>query len=321
MKFIFNVLLLAGVCLALPLSAQDKNKKTTTEKPGDVLNKAGNKLLEGLFKTPPAQDNKNNQQGDQQTTSPEGDVLSSIGGMLGGMGFNAKPAAQYEFDGSYTMSHTHTSKDGKVSKGRTEYLISYKNTAFGMHYTQLTASEDKKSKKAAESVDMLVMDLAQNAFFTFLTDDKKAKTYVGISFDPDKNKASAPEKNTAPKPKFTKTGRTKVIMSYTCDEYLSVDENGTRTSLWFSQKKVPGMSEFGEHMKKISEQNKQSSNSYLGNKEIEDLAKSGRAMLGSDVVTTDGDKTEMVTEDIKPNAPQQFDCSAYKSVMEQMKQK
>ena len=84
-------LILAIACSAL--TAQAQTTPTVTDQIDKGLNKAADKLIEGLFKEAKKTDNSKKTpetKPETETTSPEGETLKGLGKMLGGMGFDAK---------------------------------------------------------------------------------------------------------------------------------------------------------------------------------------------------------------------------------------
>lgn len=311
-------LILAIACGTL--TAQAQTNPSVTDQIDKGLNKAADKLIEGLFKEAKKTDNSKKApetQTEKETSSPEGETLKGLGKMLGGMGFDAKPASDYRFTSSYTMKHTNTDKKGTVSKGRTKYFIDKGGKAFGIRYTDMNEATTASKKDKQPIMDMFVMDLEQKAFFTFMT-DKETKTYIGISTKEDPNAPeSKPDKQSTKQPKLTKTGKTKTILSYVCDEYLMEGEEGDKTSLWVSQKPVKLITDNAAYTQQLAKNQKQPD--YTANKELVEMAKSGKAILGVDSVSKNGEKSSMEMEEIKPDNPESFSTAGYKGVLDQVK--
>lgn len=312
-------LILAITCGAL--TAQAQTNPSVTDQIDKGLNKAADKLIEGLFKEGKKTDTSKKTpetKPETGTTSPEGETLKGLGKMLGGMGFDAKPASDYRFTSSYTMKHTNTDKKGTVTKGRTKYFIDKGGKAFGIKYTDMNEATTASKKDKQPLMDMFVMDLEQKAFFTFMTDKDATKTYIGISTKEDpKAPETKPDNQPTKQPKLTKTGKTKTILTYVCDEYLMEGEEGDKTSLWVSQKPVKLITDNAAYTQQMAKNQKQPD--YAANKELVEMAKSGKAILGMDSVSKNGEKSAMEMEEIKPDSPEAFSTAGYKGVLDQVK--
>ncbi len=146
------------------------------------------------------------------------------------MGKEAKIKDSYSFSTTITM-HTYTEKKSGKKKNVTDmdWMFSDDGTSFAMR--------TKESKHDA----LMIMDMENNSMINLNQKDKQAMTF---SMDMGDVKEIADEQNE--KKSFRKTGRTKSILGYSCDEYEIEDEESTGT-FWFTTQlkgfdfsKVPG---------------------------------------------------------------------------------
>jgi hypothetical protein len=124
---------------------------------------------------------------------------------------------------------TNYKKDGKVDGDpvQVRYMFSSEKT-LGMETTVV----DKKTKEPSTTKSVVDVEKKQ---MIMLTEDDGQKTGMVMKYDPTKWEEKN-AKDTATAPKFVKTGRTKVILGYTCEEWISTDEKGNKTEVWVAPK-------------------------------------------------------------------------------------
>jgi len=158
--------------------------------------------------------------------SSSGSVLGSA--FLGAMGMsgNVKTREQYEFD-SYVQMQVSTFD----SKGKLEESGNYDtyNSRESMSYAMIIFDDRDKST--------IIFDPDNNVMLT-LSESGGEKTGFAVAFNPDSleedMEAYAEEYEENPEDfayKQYRTGRTKNIMGYKCDEYLIEDESSA-THMW-----------------------------------------------------------------------------------------
>jgi hypothetical protein len=184
----------------------------------------------------PAQDNPTAT--DNQAASG-GNAASGSGGNTGGPAFTGlfgnKVTSKYKDEYSFTsriymVTETHDKDD--VMK--MDFFMFYSATApvIGIETQTITDTENK-----TEVAAKMIMD-GENKSFLMLTEINGTKMGM-ISEVPDENTTitgpdGKPVKNYKP-PTFTKTGNTRVIAGYKCDEYTYKSEDKTSGKVWFTK--------------------------------------------------------------------------------------
>jgi hypothetical protein len=178
------------------------------------------------------------EQSDAARSSSQGSQSSSAGGGfdLGKMMGN-KVTLKYNEDYSfssriYMVAESYDKKD--VIKMDLYMYYSSTSPSVGVETKSINSAENG----TAAVVSNMVVD-AENKCFIILTEINASKMGI-ISPAQDENAAKTdkngkPVKNTPP-PVFTKTGNSKVIAGYKCDEYSYIDkENKTTGKVWFTK--------------------------------------------------------------------------------------
>ncbi len=147
---------------------------------------------------------------------------------------NAKIEAEYLFPISMTMEMTSYKNGKKKDPVRTNYYLNVSSANFA------TQMEDDKKKEQM----LMVYDMKAN---TMLMLDQKKMTGMAININAfmSGDAIAAREKRLhdgTGSPGRTdhdckKTGKTKTIQGYTCEEYICIDkERNTRSEMWLSHK-------------------------------------------------------------------------------------
>jgi len=132
------------------------------------------------------------------------------------MGKAEAPAASYSFTHKYVMNFN----DGKNNIDITYFLTKSGNYMGSKYETDAKNMENM----------MVVIDASKNAMYTFMTMDSK-KTVMSMAFDINETTEEAiTNQNTA----FKKTGRTKTILKYLCEEYIVKNED-SEGSIWITK--------------------------------------------------------------------------------------
>ena len=182
-----------------------------------------------------------NQTDNNQTTQPERQANQNQQPPQGGMNFgnflggkvDLKYNDEYSFTSRlYMQTETYDKKNG--TKMDLYMFYSANSPSIGMETKSIT---DEKGDNTTVASTM-VMD-GENKCFIMLTDMGSTKMGI-ISAIPDENTAQTqtdgkPEKK-ATSTNFTKTGNTKVIAGYSCDEYsYTVPEDKSSGKVWFTK--------------------------------------------------------------------------------------
>jgi hypothetical protein len=154
---------------------------------------------------------------------------------FGGKVMAIKPQAQYSFPLSINQ-HVVTYKKGKV-KDETDIRI-YVNgdqKTFAMDGSQMESNNKKKNSDKIitvfdiDSTSMLMYNYTQKTLFGMNINAFRSKESIEGT---NKKKQSDNEKMDN---NCSKTGKTKTILGYTCQEYVCKGENGkTTTQMWFT---------------------------------------------------------------------------------------
>lgn len=157
---------------------------------------------------------------DKPTTMDE--VYMEAFGLRGNVDYEST----YKFNSHIQMEVSEFNKSGKLKdKGLYDSYVNSGETGYAMVY---------KEKK---DLSTIIFD-DKNSAMLMLTDSDGEKTGVAIAIDPetvaDEAEESA-EGNDLDSYKPKKTGKTKTILGYLCDEYLVEDED-SETHMWVSEK-------------------------------------------------------------------------------------
>lgn len=155
--------------------------------------------------------------------------------MTSGKKTEIKP--EYNFAGSATFEMTSIHK-GKPYKGLHKWLFPMNGESyFGTEYTM----EDNKGRK---TITRGIIDYKNKSMIMLMDENKMA---MSLPFDMQKNIESTMNdpnlKTSTPK----KTGKTKTILGYTCDEWIS-ESNEYQNNIWVSREMPIDASNFYEIM-------------------------------------------------------------------------
>ncbi|MBQ0768812.1 MAG: DUF4412 domain-containing protein [Bizionia sp.] len=132
------------------------------------------------------------------------------------MGKAEAPAASYSFTHKYIMNFN----DGKNDIDIT-YFLTKNGNYMGSKYDNGTKNMENM---------MIVIDASKNSMYTFMTLDNK-KTVMSMGFNINgATEEAITNQNTA----FKKTGRTKTILKYLCEEYIVKNED-SEGSIWITK--------------------------------------------------------------------------------------
>lgn len=143
-----------------------------------------------------------------------------------GLSGNVDYESDYDFDAYIQMEVSEYNKNGKL-KDKTIY-DSYTNKE-SLNYAMVFSDKDDRSTIIFDDENSAMLILADN-------DGEKTGFAMGIDKEDLAEDAEeyAEEPDTKPYDAY-KTGKTKTILGYSCDEYLIDDEN-TETHMWVSEK-------------------------------------------------------------------------------------
>ncbi|WP_111670043.1 DUF4412 domain-containing protein [Algoriphagus litoralis] len=279
-KVILSTLILGGLLLAIPAQAQLLKKiqnaaanaatNAATNKANEKAEKAGNNALEG---------------------------------MMGGMMEPATTESEYSFTGFMVMEVTSTDKKGKSEEPvRINYLLSQEPEFMGMNF---------QDPKKPENTTTTIMDTKNEAMVMLMSSDGQKSSFA-IKMDYEKVQElvdeEAEEQLENPEYKLTKTGNTKTILGYDCEEWLVVSEDG-EGRYWITEKPIDGLSIFSPQ-----------SNPMVSNKTMERYTSMfSNAPKGSFMemifTDTDGTVTDMKVIEIDTNSPKKYSMTEYPNML------
>lgn len=175
----------------------------------------------------------------QKATTPKsgGEDSNPLAGMMGGMFEAAKTESVYNFSGYMVMEVTSIDKKGKSEEPtQMKYLLTKDPQYMGMVF------EDPKSK---ETSTITIMD-SKNQAVVILIEDGGSKSSMAMKMDYDKMQGMVEEeaeKQTPENYDIQKTGNTKTILGYRCEEYVVTTEDG-KGIYWVTEKPIEGVSIF-----------------------------------------------------------------------------
>jgi hypothetical protein len=205
--------------------------KTVDKEVDNKIDTAVNKEAEKAREKGEARTEANRANNNQPGQTAGGDEGSGGGGM--GKLFGNKIDLKYKEDYSFTsriymVTETYDKKD--VMK--MDFFMFYSSLApvIGIETNTINTKEDGSVPVVAK----MVMD-GENKSFLMLTDMNGMKMGI-ISGIPDENSAPADDKSKkSTPPTFTRTGNTRVICGYKCDEYTYTSEDKTSGKVWFTK--------------------------------------------------------------------------------------
>ena len=211
--------------------AEERVEKKVDEKIDESLDKI-EESLEG--------DSTNESNTTENSSSNDRDdkMQQRMSGLLKGMGMSGEPVPvedKYDFDYKIQMHIESYDKQGKQES--TGEFITHLNPQ-----NQSMAYEFVSGDMAKNGQGMFIID-AENGAMIILNDDEKSGIVYGIgSFMQsigetytDEEMEDSPETYLA-NPNVKKTGKTKTIAGYKCEEYVYTDEeNRTKSNIWITK--------------------------------------------------------------------------------------
>ena len=239
-------------------------------------------------------------------TGPDGGTPPGmdIDKILGAMSENVDVADSYSFLGFLTMEISGTDERGKsFSPTIMKSYLSASPEISGMEF------EDKEQKK--RSMAIMIFDLEKRASIILL-DSEGEKSSIAYGYDYLALSEGASDEEWEGEDQtvvFKKTGNTKSIKGYTCEEFLMETEDGTAHT-WVTTTPVKGSTNlWGE------------SNPYFGNKVKYSNPELFRNMPKGNIFEVDykskTDKSSMLMSlvDIDENAAQTFSMKDYPNIL------
>ncbi|PSL06496.1 DUF4412 domain-containing protein [Cecembia rubra] len=236
---------------------------------------------------------------------PEGLPGMDIEKILSGIHADVPIGDQYDFTGYSTMLLTGLDEKGKpIEPMNLKSFFSDSDWVIGMEI-------EIKEKEKKDGTSVIIYDLERNASI-ILFDNEGQKSRLAYGYDFDKMASgmekSSDEMNDERALNFIKTGKSKTILGYTCDEYQSEDEAGI-SSIWITELAVGNKSGFWEENNPVLAARMKNQN----RKQFNHLPQGG--MLELDYKSKkDKSEIQMTVTEINENSHQSFLMSDYQNV-------
>jgi hypothetical protein len=205
-----------------------------------------------------------------------------------GISDDARYNKEYKFDSWFEMQITEYKKNGKMdSQVVYDNYFSKEKLDYGMEYRE-------------DETRSTILYIADSSTMLILTDEDGEKTGFATRFDPEKLEGTVEED----KPENSglesyKTGNTKKILGYTCDEYLIEDED-SEVHMWVSEK-----------LGKEINSGMLSNPNAFGNAFLLSRSVNGMTMEYELMDKSSGEKTEMLVTDLDLNRDYSIHTEGY----------
>ena len=256
---LLTILIFSGQ--AVGQGVDDKVKNRTEDEADERVDKKINKgvekgfdAIEGLFKKKNKKKNKRSNKADtrQSDQEPSKAQQNAMMKMFGG---EADVADSYDFD-IRLVSETTTSKKGK-RESRSKYAMLFKPGADYMGMQPLEVENQGERYDTETNQSQIIFDMGRKVMVTLIDNKEQGKTGVAINFDPEQiEEMTVDQEKEAMSDEdynFSKTGNTKDILGYSCDEYEYSGEDGSGT-FWITDELDASMTEMfaamGQNSKK-----------------------------------------------------------------------
>ena len=270
-----RTLLLLSVA-ALLFSIQDIHAQSLRDRVKKVMHNPGQEKAE----------EEAEEEAEERAEAYGNEAIMSAMGLTG----NVEHEDEYHFDAYIQMELTTYKKNGKLDD-----QVLYDNY---LHKEDADYAMEFKDKDATSTI---VFD-TKNSAMLILTESDGNKTGFATTIDgealADAAEEYAEEEVDPDSYKPVKTGKTKVILGYSCDEYL-VEDEGAEVHMWVSEK-------LGNEMRKEWMKNQQT----FGGLFIHAHAMNGM-VLEYDVVDEDGAKSVMQVTKIDLNHSHKVNTNGY----------
>ncbi|GAB2988726.1 hypothetical protein GCM10027284_01620 [Cyclobacterium sediminis] len=245
----------------------------------------------------------NGENSDQEGASSEPSYDFSK--VMGSINMNVDTESEYNFTGLAVIEIKSTNKKGKEEDPMNfNSFLTDNADYFGMEFI------DPEGKNKSEK-SVIIMDHKNNAT-VILVENEKEKSSMAFGMDYGgmmDNYQVDNNGNSLSNTSFEKTGNTKNILGYTCEEYQMVSEDGEGT-YWISKNPVEGLEGFwSKNSPLITKKMKEQNSSYFTN------FPDGNIMEMYFMDNDEGISTEMKIIKIDTNQPKSFELADYPNPM------
>ncbi|MBC6365175.1 hypothetical protein DDT91_00105 [Algoriphagus sp. AK58] len=259
-----------------------------------IMKKIQNAAAQG---TQNALNKKAGQEAEKATSNQLDKMFAGIGGEP------ADTQSEYQFTGYMVMEVTTIDKKGKKDEPvKINYLLSPSGEYTGMWF------QDEKNPDTQTST---ILDFKNQASIILMNDGKQ-KSSLAIKMDSKSiQKWTEEEMENQMENKeyeLVKTGNSKTILGYECEEYLVNSEEGTG-QYWVTKEPIEGYSLFSPQSNPLVSQNTMDKYASFFSK-----APKG-SFLEMIFTEKDGSKSEMKVIEMQKNKPQKFVMADYPNLM------
>lgn len=284
--------------------AEQKTEQRVDQKVDQGIDK-GLDAIEGLlFGKKKKKNKKSNDQEYSQEEESSSSSSSADDAYMGAMsklfgGGNVDVQESYDFGAYSDVEITMTDKKGKVETMSMRYLFSKEATYVGMEFKEMSSTEEMPPS-------FTIFDWENYQMIT-LIETSGQKMGVAMNLNPEEIAAASMEEmeEDDEEIKFYKTGRTKKILGYTCEEYKMESEDG-EGSFWMTDETDLHIGLAMGAMSMGNTSNGKSKSQY-------DLPANypEGAMLEMEYVDDKGEKMLMTTKEINTNHNQSISTAGY----------
>lgn len=309
MKTIIKPLIISlfFVCLSFTSEAQFIKKiqnaanrgveKAIEKKVEEEASKMAEKQIENIF---------SDMYGDSEDGAPTGMDMSKI---MKGIGEPVDTESQYDFFGHIVLEMNSTDEKGKTN----DPVLMKSYLAKSADYTGMELVDPKNP----ESVTSMIFDLKNQASIIFL-DNKGQKSSLAYKMDLDdldEEVADQLESNSEDYDvSIEKTGKTKDILGYKCDEYHVKNEDG-EGYYWITEEPIGGYSSFwSSNSPMMSSKTQQKYAEHF-----KDMPKGN--FMEMNYTTEESGTIEMKVKEINESAPKSLTMAEYPNIMNSAGQK
>lgn len=244
---------------------------------------------------------------DGDTTGQEGSSNGSydFSKVMGSINMNVDTESDYSFTGLAVIEIKSTNKKGKAEDPMSfNSFLTDNSDYYGMEF--IDPDGKNKSEKS-----VIIMDHKNNATVILIENEKeKSSMAFGMDYGGMMDNYQVESDGSSPaNVSFEKTGNTKEILGYTCEEYQMVSEDGEGT-YWISKDPVEGLEGFwSKNSPLITKKMKEQNSSYFTS------FPDGNIMEMYFTDNEEGVSSEMKIIKIDTNQPKSFELADYPNPM------